>query len=185
MSAFEFTFSLFGLLLGFSLVEVLSGFVRTVKLRKSVRIGWLTPLLGVFVMVDLISFWSLAWDVREMIPATFAVLLFGLLITGVYYFSASMVFPEKPEEWPDFDAWAARHRRQVLGGVFFANLAVTVTLFARLPSAALTLATIGPHAGLLAVMLAAALVRSQRATGALLVATLLFYLCYPLLQMLR
>ena len=34
MSAFEFVFSLFGLLLGFSLVEVLSGLVRTLKLRR-------------------------------------------------------------------------------------------------------------------------------------------------------
>jgi hypothetical protein len=35
MSAFEFVFSLFGLLLGFSLVEVLSGLVRTFKLRRA------------------------------------------------------------------------------------------------------------------------------------------------------
>jgi len=47
MSEFEFVFSLFSLLLGFSLVEVLSGLVRTLKLgrapgpqaQKAVRIG--------------------------------------------------------------------------------------------------------------------------------------------------
>ena len=121
MSAFEFTFSLFGLLLGFSLVEVLSGLVRTMKLRGKVRVGWLTPLLGLFVLVDLTSFWSIAWQSREMIPATFAMMLLGLLVCGLYYFSASMVFPDKPEEWPDFDDWAARHKRQVMGGILACN----------------------------------------------------------------
>ena len=100
MSAFEFTFSLFGLLLGFSLVEVLSGLVKTVKLRGAVRIGWITPLLGLFVMVDLTSFWSIAWQAREAIPANFAVLLFGLMITGVFYFSASRSSPTSPRNGP-------------------------------------------------------------------------------------
>jgi len=185
MSAFEFTFSLVGLLLGFSLVEVMSGLVRTVKLRGTVRIGWLTPLIGLFVMVDLTSYWSLAWNVREIIPANFGVLLLALLITGVYYFAASMVFPDKPEEWPDFDDWAARHKRQVLGGVFVANGVATVALFSQLPRASLTLGAVGPHTALMLVMLASALVRPHRATGVLVAAMLLFYLAYPLVQFLN
>jgi hypothetical protein len=128
MSAFEFVFSLFGLLLGFSLVEVLSGLVRTVKLRSKIRVGWLTPLLGLFVLVDLTSFWNVAWRSRDAIPANFATLLLGLFVTGLYYFSASMVFPDKPEEWPDFDEWAARHKRQVMGGILLCNLIATAAV---------------------------------------------------------
>ena len=143
MSEFEFVFSLFGLLLGFSLVEVLSGLVRTLKLggppgpdaEKAVRIGWLTPLIGLFVLVDLTSFWNIAWQNRESIPANFATLLLGLAVTGLYYFSASMVFPEKPEEWPDFDAWAARHKRQVMGGILACNLIGTAAVLLPHPEA--------------------------------------------------
>ena len=66
MSQFEFIFSLYSLLLGLSLVELLSGLGRTVKARlhtdsttvDAFRIGWLTPMLGLFVMLDLLSFWS-------------------------------------------------------------------------------------------------------------------------------
>lgn len=47
-----------------------------------------------------------------------------------------------------------------------------------------TFSLVGPHAGLLMMMLASALVRSHRATGALLIAMLLFHLAYPLVQML-
>ena len=75
MSQFEFIFSLYSLLLGLSLVELLSGLGKTVKARLHVdeeakagyRVGWLTPLLGLFVMLDLLSFWGAAWAVRDII----------------------------------------------------------------------------------------------------------------------
>ena len=68
MSQFEFVFSLFGLLLGLSIAEVMSGFGKAVKARSRLRIGWLTPLLGVLVMLDLTSFWTIAWSMRELVP---------------------------------------------------------------------------------------------------------------------
>ncbi|HTU11677.1 MAG TPA: hypothetical protein VMG08_12365 [Allosphingosinicella sp.] len=179
MSPFEFAFSLFGLLLGFSLVEVLSGLVRTMKLRKQVRIGWLTPLLGLFVMVDLTSFWSAAWDSKELIPAHFAILLLGLFVSGVYYFAASMVFPDRPEEWPDFDDWAARHKRQVMGGILACNLIATAAMFAARPGAWIP-AVLAPHAVLLGMMTIAAFARPRWLTGAMLAGMLGFYLWFAL-----
>lgn len=177
MSAFEFVFSLFGLLLGFSLVEVLSGLVRTMKLRGTVRIGWLTPLLGLFVMVDLTSFWSIAWQSRDLIPASFAMLLFGLAVCGVYYFSASMVFPEKPEEWPDFDEWAARHKHQVLAGILACNLITTLLVLLPRPEI-WTPMVIATNAALLGMMAVAAVARPKWLTGAMLAGMLGFYLWY-------
>lgn len=177
MSAFEFVFSLFGLLLGFSLVEVLSGLVRTLKLRGKVRIGWLTPLLGLFVMVDLTSFWSIAWQSRDAIPANFAMLLYGLTISGIYYFSASMVFPEKPEEWPDFDDWAERHKHQVMAGILVCNLTTTIVVLVPQP-AAWTPWVIGTNALLLGMMAVAAWARPKWLTGAMLAGMLVFYLWF-------
>ena len=130
MSNFEFVFSLFALLLGFSLVEVLGGLGRVLRLKApggragtgpTVRIGWQTPLLGLFVMADLTSFWMIAWTAREAIPATYASLLFGLLVTGLYYLAAMLVFPARPEEWPELDAYYDLHKRQVIGGVVVCN----------------------------------------------------------------
>jgi hypothetical protein len=181
MSPFEFVFSLFGLVLGFSLVEVLSGLVKTVKLRGTVRIGWLVPLLGLFVMVDLTSFWSVAWQLREKIPANYAVLLLGLGISGLYYFAASMVFPDKPEDWPDFDLWAAAHKRQVLGGIFVSNLMAATAVFSILPPGMNLTFFFATNGGLLAVMLASALVKPHWATGVLLAAMLAFYFWFTLL----
>ena len=180
MSPFEFAFSLFGMLLGFSLVEVLSGLVKTVKLRGTVRIGWLTPLLGLFVMVDLTSFWSIAWQARESIPASFAVLLLGLAITGVYYFAASLVFPDKPEEWPDFDAWAALHKHQVLGGIFVCNAIATAAVLVPHPELWSWFVVL-TNGGLLAAMAVAALAKPRWLTGVLLAGMLGFYFWFAYL----
>ena len=126
MTSFEFAFSLFGLLLGLSVAEVMSGFARVLRARTTIRLGWLTPMLGVLLMVDLVTFWSNAWDMRDAIPPSFAALLFGTVIACVYFLSASLVFPTAVTEWPDLDAYFMRHKGQVMTGVMTANLLVMV-----------------------------------------------------------
>lgn len=128
MDSFEFAFTLFGLVLGLALAEVLGGFVKVLKARSvgpdeeaAIRIGWLTPLLGFVVTLDLISFWLGAWEVRSAIPIEFAPLVFSAAIAGIYYAAASLVFPDSPRDWPDLDDWFARHKAQVAAGIFAAN----------------------------------------------------------------
>lgn len=128
MSDFEFVFSLFGLMLGFSLAVLLSGLVRTVKARRAMRLGWLTPLLALFVMLDLTSFWANAWDNRALIPARYGFLVLGLLVTGLYYFAASLVFPEREDEIADLDAHFYARRRTVLLIVGLCNGMLLVAL---------------------------------------------------------
>ncbi|MES2043700.1 MAG: hypothetical protein V4475_07470 [Pseudomonadota bacterium] len=126
MSQFELVFAVYGLLLGLAIAEVLGGFSRALKLKrgtKAVRIGWLTPLLGVLVMLDLTSFWLLAWDAREQIEANYATLVGVLAMVGIYYLAATLIFPDTPEEWPDFDDWYDKQNRMVIGGLLAANVA--------------------------------------------------------------
>ena len=122
MSDFEFVFSLFGLLLGLSLAEVLGGFGKALKARHRVRIGWLTPMLGLVVMLDLTSFWSAAWAMRDALPVKYFVLMLLLIFTGVYYLAATMVFPDDPDERPDFDEQYWDNKRLTVGAVFGLNL---------------------------------------------------------------
>jgi hypothetical protein len=113
MSNFEFVFSLFGLLLGFSLVEVLGKLAASVKARPRIRTGWLTPLLSLFVLLDVTGFWSIVWDARGAIPATYGVLVVGLAITGLYYFAVSLMFPSDLEAGLDLDRWYFDHKSTV------------------------------------------------------------------------
>jgi hypothetical protein len=123
MSGFEFVFSLFGLLLGFSLVEVLGGFAKAMEARfrsngdqaEPTRLGWLTPLLGIYVMLDVTSFWAAAWIARDQLSAVLPVLFAGLLFGGSYYLAAHAVFPSEPQRHADLDDHYFRVRRWVFG----------------------------------------------------------------------
>jgi hypothetical protein len=122
MSAFEFVFSLFGLLLGFSLVEVLGGLGKILKSRKHIRLGWLTPLLAVFVMMDITSFWMMAWLAREAIPANAVSIFTGLIICGLYYLAAILVFPDEPAKRGELDSHFFEQKAKVLAGVLACNV---------------------------------------------------------------
>ncbi|MGQ0661228.1 hypothetical protein [Sphingosinicella sp.] len=133
MSAFEMMFTLLGLLLGLAIAEILGGLSRAVRLRrtaKPVRIGWLTPLLGTFVMLDLTRFWLEAWSVRDQLLVDYPSLVGILLIVGIYYLAATLIFPDDPEEWPDYDAWYEGQNRIVLGGMVVANVAASLGMLA-------------------------------------------------------
>jgi len=118
---FEFVFSLFGLLLGLALAQVLGGLGDTLQERHKLKVGWLTPLLGLLLVLDISSFWTVAWSLRDALLPNYFYLLCGLLITGTYYFVARLVFPKNYSEWPDFDVYYFRHKRVVLCGVTFCN----------------------------------------------------------------
>jgi hypothetical protein len=138
LSQFEYLFTLLGLLLGFILVEVLSGLVRTFRarlptapgVRADIHIGWLTPMLAVYVMLDVAQWWGTLWDFHKIIPLGFDTMIAGLLVCSFYYYAASMIFPDEPRAWPDVDEWFWLHRRHVLGPVLLINLASQPFLFA-------------------------------------------------------
>jgi hypothetical protein len=130
MTPFEFVFSLFGLLLGLSLAEVLTGLARTIKQRRTVRLGWLTPLLGLLVMLDLGAFWALAWAIRDAIPANYLTLMVAMVATGLYFLAATLVFPDEPAQWKDLDTYYFAHKKQVLGGILASKTVARAAQFA-------------------------------------------------------
>jgi hypothetical protein len=122
MDAFNFAFSLFAIILGLSLVEVLTGFARALKRRRVVHLGWLTPMLAIFVMLDLTSFWEFGWAARRFLTPQYGVLLIGLFMSGLYYIAASLIFPGEFGDRNDFDEHYIEHRRQVLGAILICDL---------------------------------------------------------------
>jgi hypothetical protein len=125
VAPFEVVLSVYGLLLGFTLNEMLGGFARTFKTRRGgedIRIGWLTPLTALFVIVEITGFWSIGYAFRDRLFGDHLTLLAVLAIIGTYYLSASLIFPLKPEEWPDYDLWYERQKKLIFGGMLAANM---------------------------------------------------------------
>jgi hypothetical protein len=142
MSEFEFLFALFGLLLGLSLTEVLGGLGRVIEVRlrpgSGVRIGWLTPLLGAFVILDLLSFWQAAWVNRNVVGVSGEALFAVTAFASAYYLAAHLVFPRNAESVADYDEHFFRVRRIVIG-VMFALLVCQLAWYASVPALALLL----------------------------------------------
>jgi len=188
MAPFDFIFALFGLLLGLSLAEVLSGFARAIQARldpgRGLRLGWLTPLLGAFVLLDLLSFWNAAWVSRSHVTVSGHVLLAVALFTGAYHLAAALVFPREIGRGEDLDGYFFRVRRIVIG-VMLALLVCQLVWYASVPTLAALLQRPKPvlmTVLLVGLMIAAMAVRSPRAArwamGALVARYVLSYLLF-------
>jgi hypothetical protein len=128
MSAFEFFFSFYGLLLGLSVAELVGGFARVLHEKERVRFGWLTPMLAAFVALDVATFWNQAWVIFRGAPFNHALLIAGLIIAATFYVAASVTFPrvsaEGSDERIDLTDHFWRYRRLVFGCIMAANLIV-------------------------------------------------------------
>lgn len=186
MSDFEFTFALFGLLLGLSIAEVLAGLARATEARlrpnSGVQIGWLTPMLGAFVLLDLLSFWYSAWVSRDSIEVSGRLLMAVTIFASSYYLAASLVFPRVISDGVDFDDHFFRVRKIVIG-VMLALLICQLTWYAITPELAPALTrplAIVLTLVLAALMIAAMFVQGKRwcklAMGALIIRYVVVYL---------
>jgi len=187
MSQFEFIFALFGLLLGLSIVEVLGGLARAIEARlrpgATLRIGWLTPLLGVFVLLDLLSFWQAAWFTRNVIAVSGHSLMAVTMFASAYYLAAHLVFPREPAKHEELDSHYFRVRRIVLGAML-GLLACQIVFYSSVPQLAGALKSplsLGLTAILAALMIAAIVVRGQRASTIVMALLVARYLVVYLL----
>jgi len=130
LSAFEFFFSFYGLLLGLSVAALVSGFAQVLHERERVRFGWLTPMLATFVALDVATFWTQAWVIFRGAPYNSALLVLGLSVAATFYIAASVTFPRVTAEGVrtriDLDDHFWTHRRLVLSCLLAANLIVVV-----------------------------------------------------------
>lgn len=168
MSDFEFIFALFGLLLGLSITEVLGGLARSiegwVQPDPTTRVGWLTPLLALFVMLDLISFWRSAWVVRDLVTVSSNALLGVTVFASSYYLAARLVFARSLHAQPDHDEHFFRVRRVVIG-ILLALLFCQVGWYLSIPDMAAQILrprSVAMTLLLASLMIAAMLVRGRR-----------------------
>lgn len=179
MTDFEFIFVLYALVLGLSLVELLSGFGRTLENEferdaegERFHIGWLTPLLGLFVILDLLSFWLFAWTVRTLITVSPFSLMAVMIFAASYYLAARLVFPTRPERFRDLDTHYFRVRRSVMGiliALVFVQWAYLLSIEA-VRSQLFSFTSLGLTGLLLGLMAATLIFKNKRIQAVLLIA---------------
>jgi hypothetical protein len=117
MTDFEFLFSVFGLLIGLTFIEIAIKFADAIDAHSRRPIGVLTPLLAFFVMIDVAGFWLFTWSLREMLHVRWRIVFIGLAAAMIYYLSASMIFPRSEGEWKNLDDHYWARKRLVIGGI--------------------------------------------------------------------
>lgn len=137
MSAFEFFFSFYGLVLGLSVAVLATGAARAFKHRKTVRVGWKTPLLAIFAAFDIATFWDAAWTNLGQAPYSYGMLLAGLVVAIVYFIAANLIFPEPEDQATSLDAHFEANKKPVLLLLILANIlmvALCLTMLAGKPN---------------------------------------------------
>jgi hypothetical protein len=123
MSDFEFLFSVFGLLIGLTFIEIAIKFADAIDAHSRRPIGVLTPLLALFVMIDVAGYWLFSWSIREQLHVRWRTVIIGLTVALIYYLSASMIFPRSEGEWKNLDEHYWARKRFVIGGILLVETA--------------------------------------------------------------
>jgi hypothetical protein len=194
MTDFEFIFALYALLLGLSLVSLIGGLGNVLEREfaddaqasageGAFRIGWLTPLMAVFVVLDLMSFWAFAWSVRTLLSVTTPTLLGVVVFASAYYLAARLVFPGDPRRFADLDVHYFRVHRTIFA-ILIALVAVQWAYLLSIESlrgVLMSPLSIGATLVFVGLMIVAALVRRPRVQIVLLVLLIVRYLVLYLL----
>ena len=122
MDAIELFLAFYGALLALATAKTLSGVARLIVHRAAIRIGWLTPLLVLLLLFDLISMVNTSWRLLGVADSNMRLVAACLGAAGAYYLAATLAVPETLGEGQDLDAHYRETKRFTIGGVLTANL---------------------------------------------------------------
>jgi hypothetical protein len=126
MSGFEALFAFYGLLLALAIAAVASGFGEQWRRRRVRSVGWLVPLLGLYVLLAAAHQWLSFWNSRDDLTMTPFSLLMCLAMALPYTFVAQVMFPTTEDTAADGDTHYLTDRRVFLG-VLMLPLAFSLT----------------------------------------------------------
>lgn len=122
MTEFEFFFAFFGLIFGLIVAEVAIKFADAIDGHAHRPIGILSPMLALFVLCDVTSYWIFIWSIRDAIYISFGTVISALAVAISYFLSAGLIFPRSEKGWATLDEHYWARKRYVLSGIIFASL---------------------------------------------------------------
>ena len=109
MSDFELLFSVFGLLIGLTLVEIAVKFADAIDAIDDAH-GRADTTPRVFRPDRRGATGCSPGRLRDLLTVRWRIVFIGLTVSMIYYFAASMIFPRSEGEWKNLDEhyWARK-----------------------------------------------------------------------------
>ena len=183
MDSFNFFFSFYGLLLGFSVAAVVRGLAGILSTRRELTITALPALLGIFLLQDMATLWVFAWDTRAHLKVNYLSIYGAMVVATLYYVAAILAFPIKISRVQTLEKSYWHNKRliwsAIIGGSFLATAhAASVGVFAEAQPVMFWVLQVIYWTPLVALLFT----NSRKVDTALLGALVLGYLAEPLLE---
>jgi hypothetical protein len=139
VTPFQYYFSFFTLIIGLAVAAVARGFGTLWQSRRRTRVGYLTPLLAAFLLLDMSRFWLALWSRQEISSLGAVALASVLFVTLPYVFVTTIMFPADAEEWTSLDDYYLTHTRPIFLSLLASKIAAysfDAVLFGWQPSVA-------------------------------------------------
>ena len=183
MSQFEFFWAFYGLLLGLAVAELLSGFAALLRESAPPRLGVVTPLLGLQILVEMLANYVDAWGMSRAGGVSIAEFAIPTLIGLLYYVAAVIIVPRQLSDWASLDDYFDKRRKWIVGTLLLANATVSAALlpywFARFGENGVWVGVWGLQVGsLLGIYIFLLLTRSRRLSVVAILLLMLWYLVF-------
>ena len=123
MSGFEYLFTFYGLLLGLAVANVATGFADMWRSSVALRVGWATPLLGLFILFGAAQQWVSFWSGRDSLTMGPWELLVSIGVAFPYIFVSQGMFPREQDRWNSLEAYYLAHSSVLMGVLLVPPLA--------------------------------------------------------------
>ena len=183
MSQSDFFLAFYGLLLGLAVAELLSGFAALLGESTPPRLGVVTPLLGLQILVEMLANFVDAWGMARGLGVSLAEFAVPTLIGLLYYVAAVIIVPRQLSDWASLDDYFDKRRKWIVGTLLLANATVSAALFpdwlARFGENAVWVGVWGLQVGsLLGIYIFLLLTRSRRLSVVAILLLMLWYLVF-------
>ena len=183
MSQFEFFWAFYGLLLGLAVAELLSGFAALLRESAPPRLGVVTPLLGLQILVEMLANYVDAWGMSRAGGVSIAEFAIPTLIGLLYYVAAVIIVPRQLSDWASLDDYFDKRRKWIVGTLLLANATVSAALlptwFARFSENGAWVGVWGLQvSSLLGIYIFLLLTRSRRLSVVAILLLMLWYLVF-------
>ena len=126
MSAFEFYFGFFGLVLGIGVANVGIGFGKLWRVQNAAKVGACLPLLGVWLLSHAVLNWLFAWNALQNVPIDPTSFIIGLFVALPYVVVSTGMFPDDADRHESLDAFYMSHSRLVMIAMMVPTTAGTI-----------------------------------------------------------